>query len=73
MHWKGFCFILPIERQAEKIADDRYRVIIEYDRDDETELVIRVLSFGPMVRVVGPERFVNLIRERLKQQKSCGL
>lgn len=61
------------ERQAEKIADDRYRVIIEYDRDDETELVIRVLSFGPMVRVVGPERFVNLIRERLKQQKSCGL
>jgi len=61
------------ERQAEKIADDRYRVIIEYDRDDETELVIRVLSFGPMVRVVGPERFVNLTRERLKQQKSCGL
>ena len=61
------------ERQAEKISDDRYRVMIEYDRDDETELVIRVLSFGPMVRVVGPERFVNLIRERLKQQKSCGL
>lgn len=61
------------ERRAEKISENRYRVTIQYDCEDETELVIRVLSFGPMIRVVGPEKFVNLIRERLKQQKSCGL
>ncbi len=60
------------EKQAEKLEDDRYRVAIFYDRDDETEMVIRILSFGPMVRVVSPQRFVELIKERLIGQKSCG-
>ena len=58
------------EKQAEQLGDDRYRVTLMYDRNDETELVIRVLSFGPMVRVTAPEHFVDLIKERLKKQKS---
>ena len=40
-----------------------------YDADDETEILIRVLSFGPMLRVTSPERFIKLIRERLRRQK----
>ena len=42
-------------------------------KDDETEIVIRVLSFGPMIKVIAPEHFENLIKERLIKQKSCGL
>lgn len=61
------------EKQAEKLADDRYRVTVTYEKEDETELVIRILSFGPMVRVTAPQHFVNLIKERLIRQKSCGL
>lgn len=59
------------EKQAEKIEDDRYKVTISYDKDDETEIVIRLLSFGPMVKVTAPQRFVELMKERLISQKSC--
>lgn len=61
------------EKQAEKLADNRYKVTIYYDGDDETELVIRVLSFGPMVKVTDTARFVELIKERLIMQKKCNL
>ena len=60
------------EKEAEKLEDDRYLVKIAYDKDDETEIVIRILSFGPMIKVTAPESFVDLIKERLIQQKSCG-
>lgn len=59
------------EKQAERIDTDRYRVTIWYDKDDETEMVIRILSFGPMIRVTAPQYFVELIKERLINQKSC--
>lgn len=66
MHFAHF------EKRTERVADDRYRVTVSYDGDDETELVIRLLSFGPMVKVTAPPRFVGLMRERLQSQKSCG-
>ncbi len=61
---KGFDFVYN---------EKRYQITLRYDHDDETELLIRVLSFGPMLRVVGPESFISLIRERLVKQKDCGL
>ena len=57
------------EKSVERIGDITYRMTIIYDADDETELIIRVLSFGPMVKAVAPERFICQIRERLKKQK----
>ncbi len=61
------------EKQAERLENDRYKIKITYDRDDETEMVIRILSFGPMVRVTAPQRFAELIKERLTAQKDCGI
>ena len=61
------------EKEAERIDEKRYRVTVRYDKDDETELVIRVLSFGPMIKVTGPPHFEDLIKERLMKQKNCGL
>ena len=61
------------EKQAERIDDKHYKLILKYDKDDETEMVIRILSFGPMIRVVEPYNFVELIKKRLVMQKSCGL
>lgn len=60
-------------KEAERIDDVHYRVTAEYDRDDETEIVIRILSFGPFVRVTAPDALVRLIKDRLIAQKSCGL
>lgn len=59
------------EKQAEKLGDGRFKVTVYYDKNDETELVIRILSFGPMVKVTAPTHFRNLIKERLASQKSC--
>ncbi|MBR2651155.1 MAG: WYL domain-containing protein [Clostridia bacterium] len=61
------------EKRAECIGERKYRLTVTYDRDDEAEMVIRILSFGPLVRVTEPERFVNLIKEKLKKQLNCGL
>lgn len=56
------------EKQAEKLSERNYRVTLSYDPDDETEILIRLLSFGPMVRVTAPEELISQIRERLARQ-----
>ena len=57
------------EKIAEHLEEEgRYRITILYDETDETDLVIRTLSFGPYVKVVSPDSFVNLIYDRLRQQ-----
>lgn len=61
------------EKKAERIDDDRYILHLKYYENDETEIVIRVLSFGPYVKALEPEGFVDLIKERLISQKSCEL
>ena len=60
------------EKRAEK-ADDHYLLHIKFDCDDEPEMVIRVLSFGPLVEVLEPKSFRKLIIDKLKSQKSCEL
>ena len=64
-----FC---DLEKSAVRLEDGRYQLRLLYDPDDETELVIRVLSFGPLARVTEPEEFCDLIRQRLLRQKRCG-
>ncbi len=60
------------EKRAEK-NNDHYLLHIKFDKDDESEIVIRVLSFGPTVEVVESEGFKKLIIDKLTSQKSCGL
>ncbi|MCL2061930.1 MAG: WYL domain-containing protein [Firmicutes bacterium] len=45
-----------------------YTCHIFYDMSDETELLIRILSFGPTVKVLGPQSFLQQIKDRLKKQ-----
>ena len=61
------------EKQAEKLDKKHYLVKIKYAHDDESEMVIRILSFGPMIEVLEPEPFRKLIIEKLEKQLSCGL
>ena len=64
-------YFAHFEKEAVKISEDRYRVTVSYDKADEAEMVIRILSFGPMIKVTAPDRFAGLIKERLLKQKSC--
>ena len=61
------------EKRAEKLNRKHYLIKIKYAHDDEPEMVIRILSFGPLVEVVESEAFRNLVIEKLKNQKNCGL
>lgn len=61
------------EKQCERLDEKRYRLHLKYYENDETELVIRILSFGPCVQVTEPVSFVELIRKRLSAQKSCNI
>jgi hypothetical protein len=58
------------EKETLKLDHQLYQIKLRYDKDDETELLIRVLSFGPMLEVVSPTTFIELIRERLNKQCS---
>lgn len=46
----------------------RYFCDISYDLLEETELLIRVLSFGPVIEVIGPAPFLEQVRERVSLQ-----
>lgn len=49
-------------------AADKYICYIYYDKIDETELLIRILSFGPVIKVLGPIGFLEQVKERVKRQ-----
>ena len=57
------------EKSTRKLDDNTYECLIYYNKKTETELLIEVLSFGPMIKVVGNEGFLRLIKERLSRQK----
>lgn len=59
------------DRKTEYDAERNiYTCQISYDPSDETELLIRVLSFGWTIKVLSPQNFVSQIKERLKTQLS---
>ena len=57
------------EKNTTRIGENLYQCEIYYNKSNETELLIEVLSFGPMVKVIGNVGFLKQLRERLKRQK----
>lgn len=56
------------EKNTTKIDDDTYECLIYYNKSMETELLVEVMSFGPMLIVQGNKYFLKKIKERLKRQ-----
>lgn len=56
------------EKNTRKIDEDTYECLIYYNQSMETELLIEVMSFGPMLTVLGNERFLNSLKARLQRQ-----
>lgn len=59
-----------LDKETERMDDNHYRITLYYERGDETELLIRVLSFGPVLKVVFPDDFVRDLCARLEKQKN---
>lgn len=57
------------EKRTERIEDsNQYICSIFYNKAMETELLIQILSFGPVVQVLAPDRFLLQVKERVKKQ-----
>lgn len=56
------------EKQTSQIKPRVYHCKIFYNKEEETELLIRVLSFGPVIRVLSPASFLNQMKERIAKQ-----
>lgn len=57
------------EKHTERNAENGECVVkIYFDKQDETELLIRLLGFGPVIEILGPEDFRNQARERITKQ-----
>ncbi len=48
--------------------NDCYLCKLFYDKQDESELLIRILSFGPVIKVLGNENFLQQVKERVFRQ-----
>ena len=59
-----------LEKETEQLDQERYRITLWYESGDERELMIRILSFGPVVKVLEPKSLVNQIRWRIQKQRS---
>ena len=57
-----------MKKRTTKIDEDKYRMELEFNRDDETEMVIRLLQFGPVIKVLEPNYIVAEIVKRLSMQ-----
>lgn len=58
------------EKNTTKIDEDTYECLIYYNQSMETELLIEVMAFGPRITVIGNDRFLDSLKERLSRQLS---
>ena len=56
------------EKETLKLDEQLYQIKLRYDKNDETELLIRVLSFGPVLEVKAPTKFIQLMKNRIQKQ-----
>jgi hypothetical protein len=60
-------------KETRRLGGSKYLVTLWYMPQDVTEILIRVLSFGPMLRVTEPDSFIALLRERIEKQEKLRL
>jgi hypothetical protein len=46
---------------------------VKYNAEDEKEVLVRVLAFGPQIRVLEPDSLADMIKQRLASQKELKL
>lgn len=57
-----------LEKTTERLDEKHYKLHLTYDKSDAIEMVIRILSFGPLLQVQEPASFIELLHKRLQKQ-----
>ncbi len=58
------------EKRVERTGPALYYVEMEYSKEDETDVLIQILSFGSYVKVLAPEGIKRELADRLSRQLS---
>lgn len=69
---RGMVHFADYQKVTEQVNKDLYYMTLSYNKEDEAEVLIRILSFGPMMKVISPPEFVDRVKERLLWQKELG-
>lgn len=62
-------FFSHLEKKTNKIDDVHFRVTLYFSKRDYKEITINLLSFFPMVDIIGPDYIKDLFYDKLKKQK----
>ena len=57
-----------LEKETTKLDHNRYQIHIKYRREEESELLIRILEFGQHIKVVSPDSIKREIADRIRKQ-----
>lgn len=57
-----------LEKETMQLDEKHYQIVLYYEKNDETEILIQILSFGPLLRVVEPKAFRCKIKDRIEKQ-----
>lgn len=56
------------KKTTERLDEKHYKLHLTYNKSDAIEMVIRVLSFRPLLQVQEPASFIELLHKRLQKQ-----
>ncbi len=56
------------KKRTARIEEGLYRMTMEYQEEDRDEIILRILSFGPMVKVLSPPAVREGLVGKIKQQ-----
>jgi len=69
----AFAYFSHFQKETKQLHDDLYKVTLFYNREDETELLIRILSFGPVIKVLAPDDLIASLASRLQKQQELAV
>ena len=56
------------KKEVERREKETYLVTLEYDAEEETDVLIQILSFGSYIEVTAPDRMREELRKRMERQ-----
>lgn len=57
-----------LKKETKACGNGRYRVTLHYETADEVEILIRLLSFGPFLRIISPDDLRQKWENRIRKQ-----
>lgn len=64
---RTFSYFKKSCKKSEK--ENTYELSVDYDKSDESEIVIKILMFGPNMKVLEPQSVIDEINYRVTRQK----